>query len=197
MSFLRPQRAERGDALSAGFVNRVVDALVQRITVLGGTAKRSGQSIAIQIKDKSAFEPSQVFLAKITGNTEITANVRWKYSWEEIITTPNNGIQIASGGRTSKGQTEDQFSLAAWNVIEANNTTAIAIGGDGILSDPDDTSVDYPDGFKRRPVGGGGDDDTHQNDVIVMMWEMFDTNGLVAYRFQKDNSHDGSCVAPP
>jgi len=176
-------RFSRGDRLSASQVNAIVDGLVSAIQSDTILASRTGNNLLLDAVDPPRHQDH--FLAKITGNSAVTANVKWKYAWSEIIMS-SDAAAAKSGARS--GTTSTGYAL---NIVELNNTTAGAIGGDGVNS----AGADYPAGFKRRPIGSQGTTDTHANDVIVMMFVVVNKDSGRNYLFSQPNAHDGTCAA--
>lgn len=169
-----PYRA--GEILGARRMNATVSVVNRLATESDARKRRYGSS------------RNDILLAKVTGHADITANTKWKYSWEEVaISSKTSTLDTdidALDPRT--GTTTTDYAL---NLCEINNTAADAIGGDGVDSDGDD----YPADFKRRPIGSQGTTDTHAVDVVVVMFMVYDDMGLKRPVFSQPNAHDGTC----
>lgn len=77
-----PPRFGRGDSITHGLMNRIVDGVLQRITIVGGRIERHGNSLAIMIPPPSEADvpTGEVFHLRITGATEDGSNKRWTYT---------------------------------------------------------------------------------------------------------------------
>lgn len=135
---------------------------------------------------------STSFLAKITGHTDITAQVRWKYAWTEVrIASSGTAVETFTGGRAGTTGSPSGSDLGfALNLVEMNNPAWDGVGGDGV----NPAGAAYPAGFSRRPIGSAGTADTHTNDVIVRMWLEQDAGGVQRAVFSQVNAHDGTCT---
>ena len=179
----RPDRMSRGNPIPAHWLRAVANAVVQRMTGANGvTVRRIGTSVGI-VGSPSIPRVRHTFLARITGHTDLTANVRWRYAWVEVVLDDDADVDKTDGRVGSSEPTE------ALNLTEMNNTAADAIGGDGV----DSNGADYPANFKRRPIGSQGTTDTHAVDVVVVMFIVVDSDGNNRYVFSQPNAHDGTC----
>jgi|GEM_PF-2636708 len=178
---ISPIRVDRNDPISHAWINQVAAAVVQRIHVVGGRAKKFGNSIIIEIDPNVAggggsSTPGQFFPARITGADTLTTNARWAYHWEELEVT-GVGFGTLAGGRVG--------SLGAGhrarNIVEDANVAAAGVGGDGV----DTSGADYPAGFTRQRI---------VDDVVVFMFEATDLAMNLRYFFSQVNSHDGTCA---
>ena len=192
-SGIRPDNPGRGEPITAGFLARIVDGLAQRIHGGRGiVVQRVGTNLNVSLQDfMGGATPGVEFLAKITGNLAITANARWKYAWSEVrLASGGTAIETFTGSRSGTTGSPSGADLGfALNIVELANTTATAIGGDGIL--PSNTAT-YPSGFKRRPIGGGGTTDTHTLNTVVLMRLATDAGGVVRALFSQPNAHFGA-----
>ena len=176
-------QTSRGDRLTAQQIQSIIDALVGSIRSDTITVSRLGQNVVMDaIRPRAMVDH---FLAKITGNTALTANVKWKYAWTEIRLTSGNDDGAKTNARS--GTTTTDYAL---NLVELNNTAAGAVGGEGVNAG----GTDYPAGFKRRPIGSAGTADTHSVNVVVMMFVVVDEAGAKRYVFSQPNAHDGTCT---
>jgi hypothetical protein len=110
-------------------------------------------------------------LGKITFIIQVTADLKWKYEWEEVrltasstsVVTKTNGIAFARAGY-------------AYNVNELANTA--------VLWAPLGSANNVPTGFKLKPVAVG---------TPVLLFPIRDTTGKVFWCFDKVNAIDGVC----
>lgn len=192
-SWIRPSSPDRGELITAGFLRQVVDGLAQRIHGGRGiVVNKIGTNLTVAMEDfQGGATPGITFLAKITGNLAITANARWKYAWSEVrIASGGLTVETFTGSRSGTTGAPSGADLGwALNIVELANTTATAIGGDGIL--PSNTAT-YPAGFKRRPIGGGGTTDTHTLATVVRMFLVSDAGGVTRALFGQPNPHFGA-----
>ena len=179
---------QRGDPITPSFLNKILRGLTGRVQGSGVAATSTGSSLTFSVP--RVVTPRPFILAKITGHTAITANARWKYAWSEVYLDASGDDYVPVNARS--GTTTSNWAL---NLTELNNTTASAIGGDGV----NPSGTDYPAGFLRRPVGSQGTADTHAVDVVVLMYAVQipvpSTGGpSVLWVFQHPNAHDGTCT---
>jgi len=118
------------------------------------------------------------FLAKITGNTRIGTEFRYKYSFEAMGL---EGDDETDGPANLTGTTGgDDYAL---NLCEINNTaTDVAPGVDV-------SGSSYPAGYEMQPI--------KFNPIVVMfaVREWTGTNeGRIRYVFSMANAHDGTCT---
>tara|TARA_R110000824_G_scaffold401762_1_gene615160 strand:+ start:10921 stop:11448 length:528 start_codon:yes stop_codon:yes gene_type:complete len=123
------------------------------------------------------------FLAKITGNAEITAN-RYKYAWTEVIVDGTDGTTFIAKTGGKSGTTSTDYAL---NGCEAANTSTDV--GSGVELNGDD----YPTGFSMMAIGQLFSDAADKIDLVVVMFQFADDDGSVRYLFNMVNSHDGTC----
>lgn len=172
---------QQGDRLTAQQIQSIVTALLSSIQSDTLLVQRIGNNVYLDV-ELPPYAP--FFVAKITGNSALTANVKWKYAWTEIkLSTNDDGAKA----NARSGTTSDGYAL---NLVELNNTTAGAVGGEGVNAG----GTDYPAGFKRRPIGSAGTADTHSVDVCVLMYTVVDLAGAKRYVFSQPNAHDGTCT---
>lgn len=183
-----PARFEVGDRITARHLNAIAAAIPSQVRSTLPGILHVGNSLIIEPRERVEYRPW--FLAKITGNTAIAANAQWKYAWSEMLL---KGDDLGVKTLERSGTTTTDYAL---NLVELNNTTATANAGDGILADKDSSAVDYPDGYKRRPIGAVGAADTHVIDVPVFMFVTVDENDAIKYVFSQVNGHHGTCAAP-
>jgi len=176
----------KGTVLTADQINAIAARIVASISSNSIHVSHIGTAITIDVpRVRAGVGAARTFLAKITGNSAITANSRWKYAWSEVI-IDSDADAVLTGGRT--GTTSTDYAL---NLVEINNGAAGVLGGDGVNA----AGADYPAGFKRRPIGGGGTTDTHTNDVLVVMHVVIDDDDDKRFVFSQPNAHDGTCDA--
>jgi acyl-CoA reductase-like NAD-dependent aldehyde dehydrogenase len=109
--------------------------------------------------------------AKVTSYTVVTADLKWKYDWEEVrftasstsIATKTNGLAKARAG----------FAYN-WNEL------ANAVGHWSPLGFPGNVPV----GFNLKPIATG---------TPVLLFPIRDTTGKVFWCFDKVNAIDGEC----
>ena len=171
----------RGTRFAAEQWRAFVDLMISNIQSDTINVDRIGNNLVLEV-DRQPMTVDH-FLAKITGHSALTANVKYKYAWTEIRLSGND-----DGAKTNarSGTTTTNFAL---NLVELNNTTAAAIGGDGVNAG----GTSYATNFKRRPIGSAGTADTHSVDVPVMMFVVVDAAGDKRYVFSQTNAHDGAC----
>jgi len=164
MGNLTPQLWERLMAMLAIFEKNNRDETRRRSRRGGGTATNS-------------------FLAKITGNAEITVN-RYKYAWTEVIVDGDDPTEFIDKTDGKTGTTSTDYAL---NGCEASNTEYDV--GSGVELDGED----YPTGFSMMAIGQLFSDAGDKIGVVVVMFEFADDDGSVRYLFNLVNSHDGEC----
>lgn len=124
------------------------------------------------------------FLAKITGNLEITAN-RYKYAWTEVYVDATDGTTFITKTGGKSGTTSTDFAL---NGCEAANTADDV--GSGVVVD----ATNYPANFEPMAIGQLASDPADKIDLVVVMFQIKDDEGGTTYIFNMVNSHDGSCA---
>ena len=126
-------------------------------------------------EQKGFYRP--YFLAKITASAAIggTSN-RYTYSWTEVMLQTDTTFATWTGGGTG---------TTALNLCEMSNT-ATHVGAGVDLG-----GADYPSGFSMMPIGKCGDTDLV--DLVVVMFNMRDSNGTLRQVFCLGNTHDGVC----
>lgn len=120
------------------------------------------------------FVPSaQTFLGKITGQTNITADKQWTYTFVEVYpqADPYASASGASFSTVSGGR-----SGTAYNGIEAGNSATVH--GNGV------TFANLTGSFKVQPIKVGD---------VVEVTAMMDVAGNVKYIISKMNGVDGAC----
>lgn len=129
--------------------------------------------------DLSRYAPRvlTVFLAKITANTTVISNRRWKYSWEEAeqYTDTVQKFQTKGGSAITSATTVIGF---AYNTVEALQQTG-ASNGPGFLD------ANLPTGFLLQPIATGT--------VVLMHASINATDGSQAFSFCVSNAIDGTC----
>lgn len=134
--------------------------------------ERQLRSVALHNAQTTAFEVRVDFVpAKIIGFTVITADLKWKYDWEEVrftestasIATKTNGLNKTNNGWAYN-----------WNEL------ANAVGFWAPLGSP----VNVPAGFKVKPMAIG---------TPVLLFPVRDTTGALYWVFDKVNAIDGAC----
>ena len=124
------------------------------------------------------------FLAKITGNLEITAN-RYKYAWTEVYVDATDGTTFITKVGGKSGTTSTDFAL---NGCEAANTADDV--GSGVELD----ATNYPANFEPMAIGQLASDPADKINLVVVMFQVKDDEGGTTYIFNMVNSHDGSCA---
>ena len=120
-----------------------------------------------------------VFLAKITGNTTVISNQRWKYTWQEAeqYTDTVQKFQTKGGSAITSSTTVIGF---AYNTVEALQQTSATYDGPGI------THSNIPTGFTLQPIATGT--------YVLMHASINATDGSQAFSFCVSNAIDGACV---
>ena len=130
--------------------------------------------------DLSRYAPRvlNVFLAKITGNTTVITNRRWKYEWEEAeqYTDTVQKFQTKGGSAITSATTVIGF---AYNTVEALQQTSGTKDGPGL------THASIPSGFTLQPIATGT--------VVLMHASINATDGSQAFSFCVSNAIDGTC----
>lgn len=109
--------------------------------------------------------------AKIVLSTVITADLKWKYEWEEVrftestasVATKSNGLN-----KTNQGWAYN------WNEL-ANSVSLWA---------PLGSPVNVPAGFKLKSIAAG---------TPILLFPVRDTTGALFWVFDKVNAIDGVC----
>ena len=131
--------------------------------------------------DLSRYAPQvlNVFLAKITGNTTVITNRRWKYAWEEAeqYTDTIQKFQTKGGSAITSATTVIGY---AYNTIEALQQTS------GTKNGPGFTHANIPSGFTLQPIATGT--------VVLMHASINATDGSQAFSFCVSNAIDGTCA---
>ena len=129
--------------------------------------------------DLSRYAPRvlNVFLAKITGNTTVITNRRWKYAWEEAeqYTDTIQKFQTKGGSAITSATTVIGF---AYNTVEALQQTGTS-NGPGFLN------ANLPSGFLLQPIATGT--------YVLMHASINATDGSQAFSFFVSNAIDWTC----
>lgn len=130
----------------------------------------------LETKDMGLKRPQ--FLAKITASAAIggTSN-RYTYSFTEVVLDTSNSFTDRTGGQTG---------TTALNLCEMSNTA------DNVAPAVDMQGADYPAGFTMRAIGSCID--SVQVNVVVMMYNVRDSDGNLRQVFSLANAHDGTCT---
>ena len=133
--------------------------------------QRAGSSFSTD-RELENYRTQVAFVpAKVTGSTVITADLKWKYEWEEVrftestasVATKTNGLN-----KTNQGW--------AYNWNELNNTSTMWAP----LGDP----INVPLGFKVVKIATG---------TPILLFPVRDTTGALFWVFDKVNAIDGAC----
>jgi len=109
--------------------------------------------------------------ARITGNTVVVTDLKWKYNWEEVrFTESTAAVAAKSGGLTNT------TAKVSYNWNELANT--------GTLWAPLGNPVNVPAGFKVMPIAVG---------TPILLFPIRDTTGAQYWVFDKANAIDGEC----
>jgi len=131
--------------------------------------------------DLSRYAPRvlTVFLAKITANTTVITNRRWKYAWEEAeqYTDTVQKFQTKGGSTITSATTVIGY---AYNTVEALQQTSGTKDGPGL------THASIPSGFTLQPIATGT--------VVLMHASINATDGSQAFSFCVSNAIDGTCA---
>ena len=131
--------------------------------------------------DLSLYAPRvlTVFLAKITANTTVITNRRWKYEWEEAeqYTDTVQKFQTKGGSAITSATTVIGY---AYNTVEALQQTSGTKDGPGL------THASIPSGFTLQPIATGT--------VVLMHASINATDGSQAFSFCVSNAIDGTCA---
>lgn len=109
--------------------------------------------------------------AKITGATVITADLKWKYEWEEVRFTESTASVATKAAGLNK---TNQGWAYNWNEL-ANTATLWA---------PLGNPINVPTGFKVKAVATA---------TPVLLFPVRDTTGALYWIFDKVNAIDGEC----
>ncbi len=131
-----------------------------------------------EVKETSQnFYNRPQFLAKITASAAIGgASNRYTYSFTEVVLDTSNGFTARTGGQTG---------TTALNLCEMSNDA------NNVAPAVDMNGADYPAGFTMRAIGSCID--SVQVEVVVMMYNLRDSNGNLRQVFALANAHDGTC----
>lgn len=133
--------------------------------------QRAGASFSTD-RELENYRTQVLFVpAKIVLSTVITADLKWKYDWEEVrftestasVATKSNGLN-----KTNQGW--------AYNWNELANT--------GTLWAPLGSPTNIPAGFKVKSIAAG---------TPVLLFPVRDTTGALFWVFDKVNAIDGAC----
>jgi len=131
----------------------------------------TSQTASGQALREMAAERFQLLTAKVTLAVTVTADLKWKYEWEEVrFTAGTTSIATKTSGLT---WTQAGYGYN-WNEL------ANAVGFWAPLGSP----VNVPAGFKVKPIASG---------TPVLMFPVRDTTGKVFWCFDKVNAIDGEC----
>jgi hypothetical protein len=152
-------------------VRGVYNAMLQGDRAAAAMLQRAGSGFSTDrelenYRTQVAFVPAKLVLA-----TVITADLKWKYDWEEVrftestasVATKTNGLN-----KTNQGW--------AYNWNELANT--------GTLWAPLGLPSNVPAGFKLQPIASG---------TPVLLFPVRDTTGALFWVFDKVNAIDGVC----
>lgn len=109
--------------------------------------------------------------ARVTGNTVVTADLKWSYSWEEVRFTESTRAVAAK----SAGLNSTQAGVC-YNWTELANTATMWAP----LGNP----VNVPPGFKLKPIA---------TNTPVILFPVRDTTGKAWWVFSLTNAIDGEC----
>lgn len=109
--------------------------------------------------------------AKVTSSTVVTADLKWKYDWEEVRFTASSTSVASKTNGLAKARAGFAYN---WNEL-ANTTTMWAP-----LGDP----INVPAGFLLKPIAAG---------TPILLFPVRDTTGKVFWCFDKVNAIDGEC----
>lgn len=129
------------------------------------------------------------YFAEITDSVLVSGqDARWQYAHREVLLTTLESNAITDG-RT--GTLIDGFAI---NVLERGHVLEPSAGTPWYVWGVDVHGIDYPAGFRPRPVGGGGTTDNNKYSPIVLVTEGVDDQGDLLRTFQVMGSHDGTCA---
>lgn len=117
---------------------------------------------------------TKVFIAKITGNTTIISNRRWKYTWSQSYLKSSNKLF-----------TQSTTYLVSATGTEAYNTCEALQQGGGTYDGPGITHAYIPTGYTLQPIA---------TDTNVLMFQSRDDLGAVTFVFSLANAIDGTCA---
>lgn|GEM_PF-2205264 len=149
----------------------IYNAMQQGDRATAAMFQRAGSSFSTD-RELENYRTQVAFVpAKIIGFTVITADLKWKYDWEEVrftestasIATKTNGLN-----KTNQGWAYN------WNEL------ANAVGFWAPLGGP----TNVPAGFKVKPMA---------INTPVMLFPVRDTTGALYWVFDKVNAIDGAC----
>ena len=130
-----------------------------------------------ELSNQTGFNRPQ-FLAKITASAAIGgASNRYTYSFTEVVLDTSNGFTARTGGQTG---------TTALNLCEMSNDA------NNVAPAVDMNGAAYPSGFTMRAIGSCID--SVQVEVVVMMYNLRDSDGNLRQVFALANTHDGTCT---
>ena len=150
---------------------------------MGAITPRAWQKIASVVnkndpatnQSRNLRKAQQVFLAKITGNTQIILNRRWSYTWQSAaFDVPTNKFKAAIG--TALISDTNQL---AYNTVEGLQQDSGTYNGPGI------THANIPAGYTLQPIATG---------TYVLMFGTAGSTGNQIYVFSVANAIDGTCA---
>ena len=200
-STVKPKHVRSGDVLSAKHINRISQAVLQRIHITGGRANHRVNTVGIAIDTRSVLPGGPVsFDGLITGSAAITGHTaRWVYTVHRIsfegVTPPNpdnvpgfKKVQTVLPG----GGSTDAPPVLAFNAVELSHAAEPAAEEPWYVWGVDAHGDDYPAGFSPKPIGGGGTTNTHKVDTPVRIY-VGTHSDIDYYYFYEVGSHDGTC----
>lgn len=109
--------------------------------------------------------------AKVTAYTVVTADLKWKYSWEEVRFTASTASVAAKTNGLANARADYAYN---WNELSNSATMWAPLGN----------PVNVPAGFVLKPIAVG---------TPVFLFPIRDTTGKVFWCFDKVNAIDGEC----
>jgi hypothetical protein len=109
--------------------------------------------------------------AKVTLSTVITADLKWKYDWEEVRFTESTASVAAKTNGLNK---TNQGWAYNWNELANTGTMWAPLG----------SPTNVPAGFKVKSIAVG---------TPILLFPVRDTTGALFWVFDKVNAIDGVC----
>lgn len=167
---MQPDRMGRGDVVSADYLNRVAEAVVQRLSIVGGRISRHGTSICIEV-DEQRPRGDRSFWAKITANSTDGTN-RWSYTFAEVYQS--------AAGYDHWDTVADGLTGTARNTLENMNGASGMLGNGVTVANLIAGDADFA--LSPCPIN-----------AVVRVFRV-DAAGTDTYWFTYANGVDGGCA---
>jgi len=133
--------------------------------------QRAGASFSTD-RELENYRTQVLFVpAKVTLSTVITADLKWKYDWEEVRFTESTASVAAKTNGLNK---TNQGWAYNWNELANTGTMWAPLG----------SPTNVPAGFKIKSIAAG---------TPILLFPVRDTTGALFWVFDKVNAIDGAC----